>query len=347
MFDKLSIKNLSAAITLICAVVIFVVLGITYFLQDFDVNLLPFFLSLIVGLVLFYFFVLLLLEKYVYNKLKVIYKFIHNSKSKNSKKDIPEDVVSIDNVNKDVLKWASDTEKRIESLQTLAEYRKNFVGNVSHELKTPIFSLQGYLHTLLDGGIYDESINLKYIKRAAENADRLQHIVEDLESIGEMESGRMELDIEEFDIYKLIRDVFQDQKRMADKQKVQLNLETKGDFPLMVKGDIEAVRQILNNLVTNTLKYGDEGGTTVVSTFDFDKSILIEVSDEGIGIEEKHLEHLFDRFYRVDRSRSRLKGGSGLGLSIVKHLVEAHKQTIHVRSTIGEGSTFGFTLEKA
>ncbi len=347
MFDKLSIKNLSAAITLLFGVVALAVFGITYFFQELNINLLPFFISLIIGLVLLYFCVLLLLEKYVYNKLKVIYKFIHNSKSKDSKKDIPEDVVSIDNVNKDVLKWASDTEKRIESLQTLAKYRKNFVGNVSHELKTPIFSLQGYLHTLLDGGIYDESINLKYIKRAADNADRLQHIVEDLESIGEMESGRLELDIEEFDIYKLIKDVFQDQKRMADKQKVKLNLETKGDFPLMVKGDVEAVRQILNNLVTNTLKYGDEGGTTVISTFDVDKNILIEISDDGIGIEEKHLEHVFDRFYRVDRSRSRLKGGSGLGLSIVKHLVEAHKQTIHVRSTVGEGSIFGFTLEKA
>lgn len=299
------------------------------------------------GLTLFYFSILLLLEKYVYNKLRVIYKFIHNSKARISQKAILEDVVSIDDVNKEVLKWASDTEKRIESLQTLSEYRKNFVGNVSHELKTPIFSLQGYLHTLLEGGIYDESINLKYIKRAAENADRLQHIVEDLESIGQIESGKMELEIEGFDIYDLIRGVFQDQKRMADKQKVKLKLGTNGDFPLMVKGDVEAIRQVLNNLLTNTLKYCDEDGTSVVSTFDFHQNILIEISDDGIGIEEKHLEHLFDRFYRVDSSRSRLKGGSGLGLSIVKHLVEAHNQTINVRSTLGEGSTFGFTLEKA
>ena len=279
--------------------------------------------------------------------MRVIYKFLHNSKAKSSKNPLPANLVSIDDVNKDVLKWASDTEKRIESLQTLAEYRKNFVGNVSHELKTPIFSLQGYLHTLLDGGIYDESINLKYINKAAENADRLQHIVEDLESIGQIESGKMELDIGVFDIYELIRDVFQDQKRMASKQKVKLELGTNGDFPLMIKGDVKAIRQVLNNLITNTLKYGDEGGTTVVSTFDLQKYILIEISDDGIGIEEKHLEHLFDRFYRVDSSRSRLKGGSGLGLSIVKHLVEAHNQTINVRSTIGEGSTFGFTLEKA
>ncbi len=347
MFDNLSIKNLSAAITFICALVILALFSLFYFIYDSTIDLLPFLAGIVVSMAVLYFFILQLLEKYVYNKLRVIYKFIHNSKTKSSKKTILEDVVSIDDVNKDVLNWASETEKRIESLQTLAEYRKNFVGNVSHELKTPIFSLQGYLHTLLDGGIYDESINLKYINRAAENADRLQHIVEDLESIGEIESGIMELDIEKFDIYELIRDVFQDHKRMAEKQKIKLKLGTNGDFPLMVKGDIEAIRQVLNNLITNTLKYGNQEGTTVVSTFDLHKNILIEISDDGIGIEEKHLEHLFDRFYRVDRSRSRLKGGSGLGLSIVKHLVEAHDQTINVRSTLGEGSTFGFTLEKA
>jgi len=295
-----------------------------------------------------YFVILQLLEKYVYNKLRVIYKFIDKSKAKNTPSKSIEDVVSIDEVNKDVLKWASDTEKRIESLQTLAEYRKNFVGNVSHELKTPIFSLQGYLHTLLDGGIYDENINIKYLNRAAENADRLQHIVEDLESIGEIEAGNMDLDIESFDIYEVIRGVFLDQKRIAEKHKVTLKLGNNGDTPLLVKGDVEAIRQVLNNLITNTVKYGDPaGGTTIISTFDAHKNILIEVSDDGIGIEEKHLEHLFDRFYRVDSSRSRLKGGSGLGLSIVKHMIEAHGQTINVRSTVGEGSTFGFTLEKA
>ena len=347
MFNQLSIKKLSIAITLICGVFIVSLVGFIYISQNLEYSTVTLLIAVFVGLVILYFLILLLLDKYVYNRLKVIYKFIHKSKSKNTKKDIQKDVFTIDSVNSDVLKWASETEERIESLQTLAEYRKNFVGNVSHELKTPIFSLQGYLHTLLDGGIYDESINLKYIKSAAENADRLQHIVEDLESIGEIESGRMELEIEEFNIYDLIRGVFLDQKRMAKKQQIQLKLGTNGDFPLMVKGDVEAVRQILNNLVTNTLKYGEEGGTTVISTFDAHKNILIEISDDGIGIEEKHLEHLFDRFYRVDSSRSRRKGGSGLGLSIVKHLVEAHNQTINVRSTLGEGSTFGFTLKKA
>lgn len=348
MFEKFSPKDLTATITSVCGFVIVLFFVIIYFYGNLQLNAWIFFTLAVICLVVVYFVILTLLEKYVYNKLRVIYKFIHKSKAKNANAAPSDQIISIDEVNKDVQEWASNTEKRIESLQTLAEYRKNFVGNVSHELKTPIFSLQGYLHTLLDGGIYDESINLKYLNRAAENADRLQHIVEDLESIGEIESGKMELDIEVFDIYGLIKDVFMEQKRIAKKYKVKLQLGTNGDQPLMVKGDIVAIRQVINNLITNTLKYGEEGGgVTLVSTFDLHENILIEVADDGIGIEERHLEHLFDRFYRVDSSRSRLKGGSGLGLSIVKHLIEAHGQTINVRSTVGEGSTFGFTLEKA
>jgi two-component system phosphate regulon sensor histidine kinase PhoR len=319
-----------------------------YILDAAMINILVSSLGLLVSLLIIYFLVYFLLNKYVYNKLRVIYKFIHDSKVKNSLKNANTNTInSLDEVNKEVMKWASDTQKRIESLQTLAEYRKNFVGNVSHELKTPIFSLQGYLHTLLDGGIYDENINIKYISKAAENADRLQHIVEDLESIGNMESGKKELNIVKFDIYELIKDVFADQRRAAKKQNVNLKIGSSAELPLYVRGDVEAIRQVLNNLVTNTLKYGEEGGVTEISIYDMHKNILVEVSDDGIGIEDQHIEHLFDRFYRVDSSRSRLKGGSGLGLSIVKHIVESHNQTINVRSTVGEGSTFGFTLEKA
>lgn len=348
MFDKLSIKELTIAITLICGVVFTFLLVIMYILDAAMINILVSSLGLLVSLLIIYFLVYFLLNKYVYNKLRVIYKFIHDSKVKNSLKNANTNTInSLDEVNKEVMKWASDTQKRIESLQTLAEYRKNFVGNVSHELKTPIFSLQGYLHTLLDGGIYDENINIKYISKAAENADRLQHIVEDLESIGNMESGKKELNIVKFDIYELIKDVFADQRRAAKKQNVNLKIGSSAELPLYVRGDVEAIRQVLNNLVTNTLKYGEEGGVTEISIYDMHKNILVEVSDDGIGIEDQHIEHLFDRFYRVDSSRSRLKGGSGLGLSIVKHIVESHNQTINVRSTVGEGSTFGFTLEKA
>lgn len=347
MLDNLSIKNLSMMITAICGLVVFGITGYVFLLENINLDYKIYAVLLLLGLVILYFTISFLLEKYVFKKLRIIYKFISKSKATGGSMNSDMKSLSIDKVNTDVINWASDTEKRIESLQTLAEYRKNFVGNVSHELKTPIFSLQGYLYTLLDGGIYDESINLKYIEKAAQNADRLQHIVEDLESIGQMESGKMNLEMATFDIKELIYEVYLDHKRQAEKAKIKLNIGYSTDFPMMVIADKEAIRQVLNNLITNSIKYGEEAGTTNVNLFNIDKTILVEVSDDGMGIEEKHIEHLFDRFYRVDTNRSRAQGGSGLGLSIVKHIVEAHGQTITVQSTVSEGSTFGFTLEKS
>jgi len=237
----------------------------------------------------------------------VIYKFIDTAKrKKNFKNDEELQAISIDDVSADVQTWAKETKERIKSLQSMEEYRKNFVGNVSHELKTPIFSLQGYLHTLLDGGMYDENIHVKYLRKAAQNADRLQHIVEDLESIGQLESGKMDLEIERFDIYELIKDVIQEQKRQAEQKNIQISLNTEINLPLYIMADKEAIRQVLSNLVTNSIKYGEEKGVTTISVFDVNKSVLVEVDDDGLGIEEKHLQHLFDRFYRVDKSRSRL-----------------------------------------
>lgn len=345
MFNNLSIRSLSFVITLFCGTLI--ILLFVFLDQWEEFGFYRYFLGFTGCLLLLYFIISTLLERIIFKKLRIIYKFIDKSKKSLNGKDIQEvEITSIDEVNSDVMEWASNTEKRIKSLKTLADYRKDFVGNVSHELKTPIFSLQGYLHTLLDGGIYDESINTKYLRKAAQNADRLQHIVEDLEEIGKIESGNIDLEIEKFDIHELIKEVILEQKRQAEKLKIKLSMGTDGDLPLKVIGDREAIRQVLHNLITNSLKYGEDSGNTVISVFNVNKNILIEVSDDGIGIDSKHLEHLFDRFYRVDKSRSRVKGGSGLGLSIVKHLVEAHDQTITVRSTVGEGSTFGFTLQK-
>jgi len=304
--------------------------------------------SLLIGWLGLYLIIKAILHKYVFEKLRVIYKFIDTAKrKKNFKNDEELQAISIDDVSADVQTWAKETKERIKSLQSMEEYRKNFVGNVSHELKTPIFSLQGYLHTLLDGGMYDENIHVKYLRKAAQNADRLQHIVEDLESIGQLESGKMDLEIERFDIYELIKDVIQEQKRQAEQKNIQISLNTEINLPLYIMADKEAIRQVLSNLVTNSIKYGEEKGVTTISVFDVNKSVLVEVDDDGLGIEEKHLQHLFDRFYRVDKSRSRLQGGSGLGLSIAKHLIEAHNQKIMVRSTVGEGSTFGFTVAKS
>ncbi len=281
-------------------------------------------------------------------KLALIYNFIQDTRLKNSAlKKEKLNITSIEDVKSDVIKWAEDTEKQIQSLRSLEEYRKNFVGNVSHELKTPIFSIQGYLHTLLEGGLYDENINIKYIERAAQNADRLQNIVEDLEGIAKLESGKLILEKQNFEIKSLVQEVFQDYDIAASESKIELGFKPGTESSFMVNCDKDMIRQVFINLITNSIKYGKEAGKTEIAFYDMGRNVLVEVSDNGIGIENKHINHLFDRFYRVDPSRSRMLGGSGLGLSIVKHIIEAHQQTIKVTSTPGEGSVFSFTLDKA
>ena len=348
MSKNLTIQQLIILITTTTVVLLVLILAFFYFFDISYSNGLVFFIFFIVSILIIYGAVALLLKKFVVEKIGLIYNFIHDSRLKNSqlrKKSL--DVTSIEDVKHDVIQWAEDTEKQIQSLRALEEYRKNYVGNVSHELKTPIFSIQGYLHTLLEGGIYDKHINIKYIERAAQNADRLQNIVEDLESISKLESGNLELLISKFDIRLLVNEVFQDLNITAKESQVTLGLKKGTDTSYLVEGDKNMIRQVLINLITNSIKYGIEEGKTEIAFYDMETSILIEISDNGIGIDKKHINHLFDRFYRVDPSRSRRIGGSGLGLSIVKHIVEAHKQTIKVTSTLGEGSTFSFTLKKA
>jgi len=306
----------------------------------------------IVSIVLFsligYLLIHFVLQRYIFRRIKLIYKII-SKKKYDSSADIEDFIAegSFDKVNLQVAKWANDTEKEIVDLKKLETYRRNYLGNISHELKTPIFAIQGYLHTLLDGGMYDENINQKYLTRAATNVDRLQNIVEDLEVINELESGDVVLTMSKFDIKKLTEDIFEDLKFIAKNKNIELGFKQRADNTTYVMADRERIRQVLNNLIINSMKYNDDSGKTIVSFYTMDDKVLVEVSDDGIGIEEQHLKHLFDRFYRVDTSRSRAQGGSGLGLAIVKHIIESHDQRINVRSTPGIGSTFGFTLQKA
>jgi two-component system phosphate regulon sensor histidine kinase PhoR len=198
----------------------------------------------------------------------------------------------------------------------------------------------------LDGAIHDNAVNVRYLQRAALNIERLLSIVEDLDTITKLESGELILEIQEFDLKTLVKEVFADLEIKGLDKNITMRFKDGADKPFRVNGDREYIRQVITNLMVNSLNYGKEGGLTKVSMYDMDKQVLVEISDNGIGIEEKHLKHLFDRFYRVDKSRSRIHGGSGLGLSIVKHILEAHGQSINVRSTQGAGSTFGFTLDK-
>lgn len=348
MFKNVSIKQVSTYLVIVIGVVNLLILYVSTAELKVEINWGKLILATVLGGIASYFIIMFFLERFILRKINVIYQIIH--KSKTDKNDVLDHDIrkrSIESVNNEVIEWAEDTQKQLKSAQLLSNYRKNFVGNVSHELKTPIFSIQGYLHTLVEGGIHDNNINMKFLKRALVNTERLKVIVEDLESISRLESGELALSSDKFDIKKLVLDVIEDLDYMAKDKNISLSLKKKSDTPLFVLGDINGIRQVLANLIVNSIKYGNDNGITTVSFYHVADVILVEVSDDGIGIEEKHLDHLFDRFYRVDFSRSRDQGGSGLGLSIVKHIIEGHNQTINVRSTVNVGSTFGFTLQKA
>lgn len=289
-----------------------------------------------------------LVAYFIYRRIKLIYKYIHEVKTDpETRRNVMLGGDTLDSVEEEVRAWAEKQQKELDTLRALEAYRRRFLGNISHELKTPIFNIQGYLHTLLEGGLYDQQINMKYLDRAARNVERLETIVTDLETIAQMESEQMILEMEPFDLKTLVREVYEDHERMAAERNIRLQFKQGADGLFTVTADRERIRQVLNNLITNAIKYGRDGGVVKVSFYDMDDRVLVEVADDGIGIEEPHLKHVFDRFYRVDVSRSRELGGSGLGLSIVKHIIEAHKQGITVRSSKDKGSTFGFTLAKA
>jgi len=207
--------------------------------------------------------------------------------------------------------------------------------------------MQGYLETLIDGGIYDNNINLKFAKKAGKNVERMAEIVDDLQMIANLQDGSFALTTEKFDITELVKDIIESMEVRAKKKKTELEMKEGCNKSFTVVADREMIHQVLNNLITNALKYGKENGKTQIGLYDMNENILIEVSDNGIGIDKKHLPRIFERFYRIDKNRSRKQGGTGLGLSIVKHIIEAHKQTINVRSSPGVGTTFGFTLKKA
>ena len=291
-----------------------------------------------------YFVVTFLIEKFIYRRIKIIYKRITEAKKTDTN---DRDLENLEQVEAEVENWAADKNQEIATLHELAEYRRNYIGNVSHELKTPIFNIQGFLHTLIDGGVNDPQIALPYLQKAARNVERLQTIVDDLETISKLESGKMILDLQVFDIQTLANEIVEDLDLKAKDKGIKISFKEGASRGYRVRADKDAIRQVLTNLLVNSIKYGKQNGSTKISFYDMDKIVLVEVSDNGIGIAQHHIKHVFDRFYRVDKGRSRDAGGTGLGLSIVKHIIEAHTQTVHIRSTEGVGSTFGFTLDKA
>ena len=255
---------------------------------------------------------------------------------------------NIDSLSQSLKEYAKNKNLQIELLKDQDNYRKDFIGNLSHELKTPLFTIQSYILTLIEGGMNDHEILKKYLKSSAKAVDRLVYLVQDLDLISQFESGVKNIKLKKFDILSVISNVYELLEIESKKGKISLELDKNYLKPIMVKADKDRIQQVITNLVMNSIKYGVENGTTEMSINDLnDKKIIIRVTDNGIGIKKEYLQRLFERFYRVDKSGSRKKGGSGLGLSIVKHVIEAHNEKIYVESTRGVGSEFSFTLEKA
>ena len=291
---------------------------------------------------------LFIIRKYVAYKLKPIYSIVlsrdvHTNEIFSELKD-----KHVENIGEELTAWADTNDKEIARLKETEQFRKQYLGNVAHELKTPIFNIQGYISTLLDGGLEDELINRKYLERAEKSIDRLINIVNDLDTISKLESNMNRLKMERFDIVALTKEIAEQAEMEAAKKGIKISVKGAENLPspFWVLADKHYIGQVMVNLIINSIRYGKEGGQTRVHFRDMLDKILIEVEDNGSGIGKEDLPRVFERFYRTDKGRSREQGGTGLGLAIVKHIVEAHGERITVRSELGVGSTFSFTLKK-
>ena len=285
-------------------------------------------------------------EKFIYKRVKKIYDDVSLLDSTTLRSQpITTDMATL---TREVQKFATDKKIEIETLKIREEYRREFLGNVSHELKTPLFTVQGYLSTLLDGAMKDKTLLKKYLQRAEKGVERLIYIVKDLDMITKLETGDLNLEISEFNIIEVVQNVFDLLEMKADEKNILLLFDRKHPKPIMVRGDYEKIEQVLINLIMNSIKYGKQNGSTEVSVEDLvNNKVIVRVTDNGEGIQKQHIPRLFERFFRVDKSGARSEGGSGLGLAIVKHIIEAHDERIYVDSKYGYGSEFSFTLEKA
>ncbi|MFZ4770221.1 MAG: sensor histidine kinase [Ferruginibacter sp.] len=295
-----------------------------------------------------YALILYTLQNFIYRKIKLIYKLIYQTKATKREEFYYKNILpqkSIDEVREDVETWAMQRKAEIEVLIQNEAFRKEFLQNLSHELKTPIFAIQGYVDTLLGGALHNETVNTKFLQSASRNVDRLVNLIDDLDEISRLESGQLKLNKKNFIIQEQLKDVYDSLFLKAKEKNIRCIIKKGCEFPLTVYADKEKIKQVLINLVDNAIKYSNQNDVIEASVYNVDgKNVLIEISDEGVGIPDEHLPRIFERFYRTDLARSRKEGGSGLGLSICKHIIEAHGQAIHVRSKIDVGTTIGFTL---
>lgn len=304
--------------------------------------LLPLFVATCTYFVFHYF-----IKYFITERLRVLYRSIRKGKLGGRQTrtfKLSDDLIT--NAEIETRRWSDEQIEVISELKEQAAFRREFLGNLAHELKTPVFSIQGYILTLLEGGLEDKKVNRNFLERASKATDRMTAILEDLDQLTKLEVNEIQLDLRRFNIVELVQDLFEDFEMRAKKRKIKLDF-AKEYSPIYVEADKGKIGQVLTNLIANSIAYGNVDGTTKVSFYILDDIVTVEVSDDGLGIDESHLIRLFERFYRVEKSRNRNEGGSGLGLAIAKHIIEAHGQTINVRSTIGVGSTFTFGLDKA
>ncbi len=296
-----------------------------------------------------YLLISFVLERFIYRKIKLIYKFIYRTKATRREETYYKYILpkkSIDEVREDVEAWAKQNEQEIELLKANEQFRKEFLQNLSHEFKTPVFAIQGYVDTLLNGALENTEVNRRFLEKTATNVERLTNLLTDLDEISRLERGELSLFKQNFVIQDLIRDAFESISIKAEQRNMRCSIKKGCESPLTVFADKEKIRQVLLNLIENSIKYGKQNGIITASVYNTDeKHILVEISDDGIGIPEKYLQRIFERFYRTEQGRSLDVAGSGLGLAICKHIIEAHGQTIHVRSREEVGTTIGFTLD--
>lgn len=340
---NLSPQQLSAFTALILSVPI--ALGIWFIRPDWIIALGSFVITFIGSYLLIRF----VLESFIYRKIKLIYKFIYQTKASKREETYYKYILpqkGIDEVREDVEQWAEQRSAEIELLKKNEAYRKEFLQNLAHEFKTPIFAIQGYVDTLLNGAIDNPDVRIRFLENAAKNVDRMVNLVEDLDEISRLESGQQPLYKENFVMQDMIRETFESLSIKTGAKNIKCSIKKGCESPITVFADKEKIRQVVINLLSNATKYGKQDGSIVASIYKTDgRHVLIELSDDGIGISEEHLPRIFERFYRTDRGRSRDVGGTGLGLAICKHIIEAHGQTMHVRSKLDVGTTIGFTLE--
>lgn len=340
-------RSLALIISLLFVLIETLAFGILYWAENLSFSLYYPLLAIALTFILSFFISQYLIYNFVIRKAKLAYRSIHQAKENEDPRKFKYTDDILEEVNVDVQEWMDKKSSEIARLKQLEVYRKEFLGNVSHELKTPIFVIQGYILTLLDGGLDDPAINKKYLEKAEKSINRMISIVNDLEEISRMEHGQTTLKFSRFDIVSCAREVMESIERSASERNIKLALKEGHDKPFHVFADMNKIKQVLTNLITNAINYGNESGYVRLAFYDMEDNVLVEIVDNGIGISGEHIPRLFERFYRVDKSRSTQTGGTGLGLAIVKHIIEAHKQTINIKSTPGKGTAVTFTVKKA